>query len=226
MSPIAYQSFFEQIPDGFRIDREHSAPWELLLQREEVLLSLHDCAQPLTYVHVYGEGPLEVAADARIFPGATLERPVRIGAGSTVMPGALVRRSWVGANCIIGHCVEVARSVLLDRTAVPHQSVILDSIIGSGANISGGARTANVTLIALRDRCEQEVLLKFRSAKVPTGLMKLGLVAGDGVITPAGLNTHPGTLVGKQIVIYPRDGQALRGVWLSCREIARGAQPD
>jgi UDP-N-acetylglucosamine diphosphorylase / glucose-1-phosphate thymidylyltransferase / UDP-N-acetylgalactosamine diphosphorylase / glucosamine-1-phosphate N-acetyltransferase / galactosamine-1-phosphate N-acetyltransferase len=187
------------------------------MQRASVLSACIPQSSVYPGVYIYGSGVLSIDSTAKIHCGASLELPIRIGARTTVMPGALVRQSWIGTDCIVGHCVEIARSVLLDGARVPHRSTVLDSVLGEKCNLSGGAGTANALLKVLPIGAPLvDVAVRLGDGhELGTGLTKLGLVLGSRGITSANLATAPATLVGKDAVILPTGGEVLSGVW--CR---------
>lgn len=216
---VVYASFFERVPAGFEISPDSSPAWEPLRQLVPLLHRLPDNSggrlNVLPEVCIRGDGPLSVADDVEIWPGVTLVRPVWIGRNSKLLPGAFVRSSWIGEGCVVGHCVEVARSILMGQVAIPHQSIILDSILGFNVNVAGGARFANLPLSFFKGETKgQGIRIRLPSGdKLDTGLTKLGAILGDDVVTPVNLTVNPGTLVGRRAIIYPRNGVSLDGVW-------------
>ncbi|MGO1770415.1 MAG: bifunctional UDP-N-acetylglucosamine diphosphorylase/glucosamine-1-phosphate N-acetyltransferase GlmU [Microbacterium sp.] len=93
-------------------------------------------------------GPDTSLVDCEVGEGATIRRSdatlAVFGARSSVGPFAYVRAgTTLGDGGKIGTFVEAKNSQIGDGSKVPHLSYIGDATIGSGANIGGGAITAN-----------------------------------------------------------------------------------
>ena len=66
------------------------------------------------------------------------------GPGCRIGPFSVLRGPMIlGDNVKIGPHAEIARTIILDNTVIAHKNVILDSIIGESAHISGRVGTAN-----------------------------------------------------------------------------------
>lgn len=93
-------------------------------------------------------GPDTSLVDCEVGEGATIRRSdatlAVFGARSSVGPFAYVRAgTTLGDDGKIGTFVEAKNSQIGDGSKVPHLSYIGDATIGTGANIGGGAITAN-----------------------------------------------------------------------------------
>lgn len=215
---VTTADLFEEVPAAFGVAAA-SFPWELLTRLQHIFETLDATpgGGPPPGVHVIGDGPMWIDPSANVFPGAALLPPLHIGPRSRVLPGGFVRASWIGADCLVGHAVEIARSVCMDGAAIPHQSIVLDSVIGRGSNIAGGARFANLPLKWVGSRGKGRSILAvdpLSGSSFDTGMEKLGFLCGDGVLTPMTLATNPGTIVGKNCIVMPRNGVVLGGTWL------------
>ena len=214
---LATSDLFEEPPDVFGLSAD-VPPWEILGRLSDVLGA--SAATPArkwpSGLHVRGLGPVWIDPTSEIWPGSAILAPTYIGPGVRLLPGAFVRQSWIGPRSLVGHAVEVARSVLIADCAIPHQSIVLDSALGRGVNVAGGARFANLPLAWVGGRAfgrSINVVNPSSGHRIDTGLPKLGFLCGDGVLMPFALATNPGTVVGRGCVIRPRDGIALGGTW-------------
>ena len=146
-----------------------------------------------------------VARDAEISKMATIIGPTIIGHGTQVRPGAYIRGSaLVGDGAVIGNSTEVKNSVVFDEAKLPHYNYVGDSIIGYKAHLGAGAIASNVRLDkrSVRLVCEDEIL--------DTGLRKLGALIGDYSEVGCGSVLSPGTVVGRECMIYPLS--SVRGI--------------
>ena len=144
-------------------------------------------------------GDVEIADGARVEAGAYIRGPALIGPGTEVRHGAYVRGNVLtGAGCVIGHASECKMAILLDRAAAPHFAYVGDSILGNDVNLGAGTRLANLKImpgtVAVR---------RPDGTSVDTGLRKLGAILGDGVQIGCNAVTSPGTVIGRESVIYP-----------------------
>ena len=142
---------------------------------------------------------------ARIARSAFLEGPCVIGAHTQVRHCAFIRGSvLVGENCVVGNSVEVKNAILFDGVQIPHFNYVGDSILGYKAHLGAGAVTSNVksdrTLVTVRNE----------EASMETGLKKFGAMVGDFVEVGCNTVLNPGTVVGRNSILYPNS--CVRGV--------------
>ena len=93
-------------------------------------------------------GPQTTITDSEIGDGVTILHSVltecAVAAGATIGPFAYLRpEARIGQDAKIGTFVEVKKSTVGEGAKVPHLSYIGDADIGDGANVGGGAITAN-----------------------------------------------------------------------------------
>lgn len=169
-------------------------PWEALAALDEFGRSLNGQAPPGS-VHPTAiiEGVLYLEEGAQVGPHAYVSGPVYLGAGAKIGHGARVRGPVaLGAGALIGHASEAKRSLLLDGAHAPHFNYVGDSVIGRGVNLGAGVKLANFRTIG------SEV----KVGGVSTGLRKFGAAVGDQVSVGCNAVLAPGTLVGKNSIIY------------------------
>jgi NDP-sugar pyrophosphorylase family protein len=202
MSTFKAESFFAL--GGFEhaaLFRSGRPVWEALGEPLDAYLAAWqgwEMASPLPPgVHVLG-GPIFIAPNCRIEPGAVLRGPMLIGEGCEIRTGAYLRgRVVLGKGCVVGAHTEVKGAILLDGAYAPHQDYVGDSILGRKVNLGAGTILSNVKNIG------QEVSFHYEGKLIHTGLRKFGAVLGDGCRTGCNTVMNPGVLMGPECVTYP-----------------------
>ena len=143
---------------------------------------------------------LLVGPDLDLDPNAKIVGRAVIGKGTTVKDGALLRNGVIiGENCTIGHASEVKHSLILNKTNVAHLNYVGDSLIGSKVNLAAGVVLANFK----NGSKNPEVFVEIQGQKINTGMQKLGAIVGDNSKIGSNVVTDPGTIIGKNTLIYP-----------------------
>lgn len=170
-------------------------PWEALEGIKDLILALGpvlgDDYEEITE-HVW------VHKTAKVFPSAFLGASCIIGPETEVRHCAFIRgNALVGANCVVGNSVELKNVILFDHVQTPHYNYVGDSILGYYAHMGAGSITSNVRadkrLVVLHDGADQ----------IETGIKKFGAMIGDYVEIGCNAVLNPGTVIGKNSVIYP-----------------------
>lgn len=146
----------------------------------------------------YISGDVEIAEGARVEAGAYIRGPALIGPGTQVRHGAYLRgHVLTGSECVIGHASECKMAVFLDLAKAPHFAYVGDSILGSDVNLGAGVRLANFRILP------GTVAVRLPDgSKVDTGLRKFGSLVGDGTQIGCNTVTAPGTVIGRDCVVY------------------------
>lgn len=132
-----------------------------------------------------------------IEPTALIKGPSYIGDNTEVRHGAYVRGNvLVGDDCVVGHATEIKSSVMLGGSKAGHFAYIGDSILGK-VNLGAGTKLANLKMV------DSAVVLNIDNVIYETGLRKFGAIVGDGVETGCNSVTVPGTLLSKNVLLYP-----------------------
>ncbi len=140
---------------------------------------------------------ISIGQDTIIEPTALIKGPAIIGDRTEVRHGAYIRGDvLVGHDCVVGHVTEIKSSVMLGGSKAGHFAYIGDSILGA-VNLGAGTKLANLKMI------ESEVTLNINEKFFKTGLRKFGAILADGVETGCNSVTAPGTIMGKNSVLYP-----------------------
>lgn len=143
------------------------------------------------------DNEIQIGSGSVIEPGALIKGPCIIGNKTEVRQGAYIRGNViVGDRCVVGHTTEMKSAVMLGESKAGHFAYIGDSILGK-VNLGAGTKLANLKIV------ESPVVLKIDGKKYETGLRKFGAIFADGVETGCNSVTTPGTLLGKDVLLYP-----------------------
>lgn len=171
-------------------------PWEILTPLKDFIRELGASLSREEYDEIAPE--VWVHKSAKIAPSALIAGPTVIGAGTEVRHCAFIRGSaLVGEGCVIGNSTEVKNAVIFDNVQVPHYNYVGDTILGFRAHMGAGVVASNFRSdkgnVSVRDGDE----------KIGTGLRKLGAILGDGVDVGCNSVLCPGSVVGRDVIIYP-----------------------
>ena len=140
---------------------------------------------------------IELGAGVVVEPGAMITGPVIIGEKTEVRQGAYIRGKIItGPGCVIGHTTEMKNSIMTGGSKAGHFAYIGDSVIGK-VNLGAGTKLANFKLT------EDIINVRAAGEKISTGLRKFGAILGDGVATGCNSVMMPGTILGKNCMVYP-----------------------
>lgn len=196
----------------------HDYPWEVLPLIKEYILKLGTELSPEEYVH-----PLEdvwIHKTAKVFDSAYVSGPCIIGARTEVRHCAFIRGSaLIGEDCVVGNSTELKNVILFDHVQVPHYNYVGDSILGYYAHMGAGSITSNVK----SDKAL--VRVHFEDGDMETGLKKFGAVIGDHVEIGCGSVLNPGTVIGRDSMVYPlssvRSAISESSIYKSAGEVAK-----
>ncbi len=184
---------------------EVTFPWEVLPNIKEFIVRLGPSLSRDRF-----DNPQEnvlIAKTANIFVTAYIAGPCIIDEGAEVRHCAFIRGSViVGKNAVVGNSTELKNCLLFDGVQVPHYNYVGDSVLGYKAHLGAGAITSNVK----SDKTPVAVKHSDTNTVLNTELRKFGAVVGD--YTEVGCNTVlcPGTIIGRECIIYPQS--RVRGV--------------
>ncbi len=185
----------EVIEDGFVIDGGDALKGQLKVFRDGVEL---EGASVVCAGAVLSDDRIQIGQGSVIEPGALIKGPTMIGHHTEVRQGAYVRGNClVGNGCVVGHTTEMKNSIMLDGAKAGHFAYIGDSILGHDVNLGAGTKLANLKIV------NTEINLRIEGRTYKTGLRKLGAVLGDGVEMGCNSVSSPGTLLGKESLVYP-----------------------
>jgi len=109
-----------------------------------------------------------------------------------------VRNSAVGSGSVIGHCSEVARSIIMSKCMIPRFNYIGSSIVGNVVEFGGVCSLAS-------ERFDNEsVFIRDRGQTIDTKFLKFGSIVGDGCMIGFAVHCNPGTIIGRKSIIMPK----------------------
>jgi len=150
-----------------------------------------------------------------IEPGVYIKGPAWIGPDCEIRHGAYIRENVViGAGSTIGNSTEIKNSFLSSGCQVPHYNYVGDSVLGTGVHLAAGVILSNLKLNG------DLIVLRVGEATLPTGLRKFGALIGDKAEIGCNTVLNPGSIVGRNSLIYP--GVVWRGI-LPANSIAKAA---
>lgn len=161
-------------------------PWEALAKLEAWIKSL--CI----------DGPVHIGKGTVVEEGAVIQGPSFIGENCEIRAGAYIRGNvYVGNNSVVGHGTEVKHSILFPGVRADHFNYIRSSILGRGAHVGAGAVLASVKMPP------SEIIVRYAEQSWPTSLEKFGAILGDGAEVGCNVVLNPGSILGKESVVYP-----------------------
>ena len=141
---------------------------------------------------------------AKIFDSAYIDGPCIIGANTEVRHCAFIRGNvLVGENCVVGNSCELKNVILFDNVQTPHYNYVGDSILGYKAHMGAGSITSNF-------RADKQEIKIHDVEDIETGLRKMGAILGDFVEVGCNAVLNPGTIIGRNSIIYPTS--CVRGI--------------
>lgn len=159
---------------------------------------LQELAQQLPRDYVQIAPMVWVGEGTFIEKTALIQGPAIIGRNCQIRHAAFIREQVIiGDEVVVGNSTEVKNSILFDKVQVPHFNYVGDSILGYCAHLGAGAILSNFKSTG------DEIHVYLQEKKTGTGLNKLGALVGDRVEIGCNSVLFPGTIVGKDAVIYP-----------------------
>ena len=173
-------------------------PWEVLpcIREYIFLLSTNLSTQEYNLIHgADGKKNVWISQTATVAKDANLYGPLIVGHNTEIRHNAFIRGNVIiGENCVVGNSTEIKNSILLNHVQVPHYNYVGDSILGNYAHLGAGVVLSN--LKSSKDRV-------FIGREVATSLRKVGAFLGDHSEVGCNSVLNPGTVVGRNSVIYP-----------------------
>jgi len=148
-------------------------------------------------MHIIGE-PVYIGKDCHIEPNTYIKAPVIIWDSVQVRSGAYIRGSViVDSGTVVGHSTEVKNSILMKNVEAPHFNYIGDSVMGGRSHTGAGVILSNFKISE-----DKNIKVKIGDEVYDTGLNKFGALLGDDVQIGCNCVLAPGTIVGKNTMIY------------------------
>jgi len=171
-------------------------PWHLLDANEEILKKTEKKIDGSVEENTTIKGNVIIGKDSIIRAGSYIEGPVIIGSNCKIGPNCYIRaHTAIGNNCHIGNACDIKNSIVMDKSNVPHQNYVGDSVIGCNCNLGAGTKIANLRL----DKKNISVILNGK--KIDTKRRKFGAAIGDNVQTGINATINIGTIIGNNCFI-------------------------
>ncbi|HIT68681.1 MAG TPA: UDP-N-acetylglucosamine pyrophosphorylase [Candidatus Aphodomonas merdavium] len=169
-------------------------PWEALESIAAFLTALGETLPPDRFDHPAGN--IWIAKDAQIAPSASLCGPLIVDEGAQIRHCAFVRGSAiVGKGAVVGNSTELKNCILFDGAQAPHYNYIGDSILGYKAHMGAGSITSNLR--------SDKGNITVHGPEIRTGMRKFGAMIGDFAEIGCGSVLNPGTVIGRETIVYP-----------------------
>jgi carbonic anhydrase/acetyltransferase-like protein (isoleucine patch superfamily) len=148
------------------------------------------------------DGPCMIEDGVTIDDFCKIKGPTYIGKGSFVGMSSLIRNCMIGDETRIGFNCEVGRSYFTGHDKIPHQNVIVDSLIGE--NVWFGAYSVTLNVLFSKNKIPFEI---DKGKAIDTGMDHFGAVIGNNctigtsVTIFPGRQIHPGTVVSPDTIV-------------------------
>src|SRR5918996_3253033 len=144
------------------------------------------------------DGPCMIEDGVTIDDFCKIKGPTYIGKGSFVGMSSLIRNCMIGDETRIGFNCEVGRSYFTGHDKIPHQNVIVDSLIGE--NVWFGAYSATLNVLFSRNKIPFEI---DKGKAIDTGMDHFGAVIGNNCTIGASVTIFPGRHINPGTVVSP-----------------------
>src|ERR671921_2277701 len=144
------------------------------------------------------DGPCMIEDGVTIDDFCKIKGPTYIGKGSFVGMSSLIRNCMIGDETRIGFNCEVGRSYFTGHDKIPHQNVIVDSLIGE--NVWFGAYSATLNVLFSRNKIPFET---DKGKAIDTGMDHFGAVIGNNCTIGTSVTIFPGRHINPGTVVSP-----------------------
>ena len=142
------------------------------------------------------DGPSIIEDGVTIDDFCKIKGPTYIGKGSFIGMSSLIRNCMIGNDTRIGFNCEIGRSYFLGRDKIPHQNVIVDSLIGE--NVWFGAFSGTDNVLPQGERIAYEI---DKGNVIDTGMDHFGAVIGNNCTISTSVIFKPGSHLRKDTLI-------------------------
>ncbi len=170
-------------------------PWEVLPRIHNFILQLGANLDKDRF-EARGEN-IWIAKSAKIAPTAYITGPAIIDENAEIRHSAFIRGDViVGKNAVVGNSTELKNCVLFNEVEVPHFNYVGDSVLGYKAHMGAGCIASNLRVDKANVKIKCDEL-------IDTQLKKVGAFLGDNVQIGCNSVLNPGTVIGKNAMVYP-----------------------
>jgi len=134
------------------------------------------------------DGPCIIEDGVTIDDFCKIKGPTYIGKDSLIGMSSLIRNCMLGNETRIGFNCEIGRSYFIGHDKIPHQNVIVDSLIGE--NVWFGAYSAVDNVLPQEERILYEIT---KGNAIDTGTDHFGAVVGNNCTISTSVIIKPGS---------------------------------
>jgi UDP-N-acetylglucosamine diphosphorylase / glucose-1-phosphate thymidylyltransferase / UDP-N-acetylgalactosamine diphosphorylase / glucosamine-1-phosphate N-acetyltransferase / galactosamine-1-phosphate N-acetyltransferase len=134
------------------------------------------------------DGPCIIEDDVTIDDFCKIKGPTYIGKGSLIGMTSLIRNCMLGNETRVGFNCEIGRSYFAGHDKIPHQNVIVDSLIGE--NVWFGAYSAVDNVLPQEEKILYEIT---KGNAIDTGMDHFGAVIGNNCTLSTSVIIKPGS---------------------------------
>ena len=144
------------------------------------------------------EGPSIIEDGVSIDDFCKVKGPTYIGKGTFIGMSSLIRNCMIGNDTRIGFNCEIGRSYFVGHDIIPHQNVIVDSLIGE--NVWFGAYSATLNVLFNRKKIPFEI---GKGNIIDTGRDHFGAVIGNNCTIGSSVTVFPGKHIRPNTIVDP-----------------------
>lgn len=175
-------------------------PWEVLPEIKDFILKLGPTLDTSKFDHPSED--VWIAKSANVAESASIAGPLIIDEEAEIRPCAYIRgNAIIGRGATLGNSCEIKNSIMFNESQTPHFNYVGDSIIGYKSHIGAGGITSN-----LKSDKSNVVVKSANGENIETGLRKFGAILGDNVEVGCNSVLNPGTVLGRNSMVYPTSG--------------------
>ncbi len=177
--------------------------WEILSEIGAFIKNFRETETSKRFKEI--EKNIWVGENVKIAPSASITAPAIICDEAELRHNAFIRgNAIIGKGAVIGNSCEIKNSFIFNEAQIPHFNYVGDSIMGYKSHIGAGVILSNVKSI------KGNVFVKNGEEKIDTGLRKFSAIVGDFAEIGCNSVLNPGTIIGKNSVVYPLS--SVRGI--------------
>ncbi|MCK9421226.1 MAG: hypothetical protein M0Q38_01370 [Bacteroidales bacterium] len=141
-----------------------------------------------------------------IAPTAIIGENVYIGNNCQIYDYACIRDNTILLdNVVVGHCSEIARSIVFSNSKITHKVTMSDCVVGREVNIGASVSLASPSIFNKEiNNLKKTIKIPMLSGEIlETGLVKFGSIIGDSSRIAMNSSCGPGVLLGRRCFVYP-----------------------
>jgi UDP-N-acetylglucosamine diphosphorylase / glucose-1-phosphate thymidylyltransferase / UDP-N-acetylgalactosamine diphosphorylase / glucosamine-1-phosphate N-acetyltransferase / galactosamine-1-phosphate N-acetyltransferase len=144
------------------------------------------------------DGPCIIEDGVTIDDFCKIKGPTYIGKDSFIGMSSLIRNCMLGNDTRIGFNCEIGRSYFIGHDKIPHQNVIVDSLIGE--NVWFGAYSAVDNVLPQEEKILYEIS---KGNAIDTGMDHFGAVIGNNCTIGTSVTVLPGKHIHANTTVRP-----------------------